>query len=214
AAAAGAAMGPSPTGPTGPNIKLNAPPDAPSGPGSGPAPGGSGGASPAPTNTSPTDNTQTKITFTTTQSGDTSPANTGGTGTATNNNTNQTTTSTTTTTNTSPHITPTGTITNVTETEAATHQIGSFSLPEHSSITNPGPSTNYVSGSAILVTATVPGGLPPTLTDVAFLSSLLTISPDGTVGFDRSNFAFLGAGQSLTYAIAFDVQSGSDTIHL
>src|SRR5262249_29594092 len=35
-----------------------------------------------------------------------------------------------------------------------------------------------------------------------------------TVGFDRSNFAFLGAGQSLTYAIAFDVQSGSDTIHL
>src|SRR5262249_53171168 len=35
-----------------------------------------------------------------------------------------------------------------------------------------------------------------------------------TSGLDGSNFPFLGAGQSLTYAIAFDVQSGSDTIHL
>src|SRR5262249_20204163 len=131
----------------------------------------------------------------------------------------------TTTTNTSPHITATGTVTNVTEIEAATHQIGSFSLLEHVSITNPGPSTNYVSGSATLVSAIFPGGLPSTLTNPAFLSSLLTIAPDGTIGFDRSNFAFLRTGQSLTYAIVgagqsrpyarvCDVQSGSDTLHL
>src|SRR5262249_6821668 len=113
-----------------------------------------------------------------------------------------------------PHITATGTDTNATQIEAAKHQNGSFSLLEHVSITNPGPSTNYVSGSATLVSAIFPGGLPSTLTNPAFLSSLLTIAPDGTIGFDRSNFAFLGAGQSLTYAIAFDVQSGSDTIHL
>src|SRR5262245_42629125 len=220
AAATAASMGTAPTGPTGPTQFLNDP-NSPSGtktgdtgPGSGPASGGSSGANTAPTNTSPTDNSPTKITLTPTTAPDTTPANTGGTGTTpTNNNTNQP-TSTTTSANTSQHITPTGTVTNVTDAEAATHQIGSFSLLEHVSITNPGPSANYVSGSATLVSATVPGGLPSTLTSPAFLSSLLTIAPDGTVGYDRSNFAFLGAGQSLTYAIAFDVQSGSDTIHL
>jgi VCBS repeat-containing protein len=43
---------------------------------------------------------------------------------------------------------------------------------------------------------------------------LLTIGADGTVSYDRSNFAFLGAGQSLSYNIAFDVKSGPDTVHL
>jgi len=60
----------------------------------------------------------------------------------------------------------------------------------------------------------VPAGLPSTLTDPAFLSGLLAIGPDGTVSYDRSNFAFLGAGQSLSYTIAFDVKSGPDTVHL
>jgi VCBS repeat-containing protein len=214
AAATAQSMG---TAPTGPNQFLNDP-NSPTGPTGtagdhGPAPGGSPGGNTAPTNTSPVDNHPTTVPLTPTTAPTTTPTNPGGPG-----NTpptpNTTPPVTTPTTNTSPHITPTGTVTDVTESEAATHQIGSFSLLDHVSIANPGGSTSYVSGSAIAVTATVPGGLPSTLTNPAFLSSLLTIAPDGTVGYDRGNFAFLGAGQSLTYAIAFDVKSGSDTLHL
>jgi hypothetical protein len=146
--------------------------------------------------------------------GNTPPINTGGPNTPTAPNTPLPVVTPTTTTNTSPHVTPTGAVTDVIESEAATHQIGSFSLIEHVSIANAGTPTGYVGGSATLVSATVPGGLPSTLANPAFLSSLLSIAPDGTVGYDRANFAFLGAGQSLTYAITFDVQSGSDTLHL
>jgi T1SS-143 domain-containing protein len=73
AAATAAGMG---TGPTGPNLNLNATPDIPSGPGNAPAPGGSSGPSSAPTNTSPIDNHPTTTTSTTTPV-DTPPANTG-----------------------------------------------------------------------------------------------------------------------------------------
>jgi VCBS repeat-containing protein len=83
------------------------------------------------------------------------------------------------------------------------------------SITDPDDTpTGYVTGSATLVSATVPGGLPSSLTNQTFLSSLLTIGADGTVSYDRSNFAFLAAGQSLSYTIGFDVKSGPDTVHL
>jgi VCBS repeat-containing protein len=215
AAATAAGMG---TATNAPNQFLNDP-NSPTGPKAGdpggPAPGGSPGANPAPTNPSPTDHAPTTVPLTPTTAPDTTPANTGGPTTTPPNPNTTPPTVTPSTPSTSPqHITPTGTVTNVTETEAAIHQIGSFSLLEHVSIANPGGSTNYVSGSATLISATLPGGFPSTLTNPAFLSSLLTIAPDGTVGFDRSNFAFLGAGQSLTYAIAFDVQSGSDTLHL
>ena len=69
-------------------------------------------------------------------------------------------------------------------------------------------------GSATLVSATLPAGLPATLTDPTFLMSLLTIGSDGTVHYDKSKFAFLAAGQSLSYTIALDVKSGPDTVHL
>jgi VCBS repeat-containing protein len=82
------------------------------------------------------------------------------------------------------------------------------------SVTNPGSPTAYVGGSAALVSATASAGVPPTFINAAFLSSLVSIAPDGTVHYDNSKFSFLAAGQSLSYTINFDVQSGSDTLHL
>jgi VCBS repeat-containing protein len=243
AAATAASMGTAPTGPNqylnDPNSP-SGPKAGDTGPSNSPAPGGSGGASPAPTNTSP-DNTPTKITFTTTTTVDTPPANTGGptntppantggpvtppanTGPAnTPNNTNQSNTPDNTNQNNTPpaanpppNVKPTATATGATDTEAATPQPGSFSINALVSITDPDDTpTGYVGGSATLVSATVPAGLPSTLTDPAFLSSLLAVGSDGTVHYDRGNFAFLAAGQSLTYTIAFDVKSGPDTVHL
>jgi VCBS repeat-containing protein len=112
------------------------------------------------------------------------------------------------------HVTPTATVTNVIDTETASVRGASFNLGAHVSVSNAGTPTNFVSGSATLVSAAVPGGLPSTLMDAAFLSSLLIIDPDGTVRYDSSKFGFLADGQSLSYTIAFDVKSGTDTLHL
>jgi VCBS repeat-containing protein len=215
AAATAASMGQGPTGPTqSPDQNPSANPDHPSGPSNSPAPGGSGGPSSAPTNNSPTDNSPTKITFTTTTTPDTTPANTGG-PINTPNNAPLPVNPTLTTNQPLPNVKPTAVATDATDTETATHQAGSFSINAHVSIADPDDTpTGYVSGSATLVSATVPGGLPSTLTDPGFLSSLLSIGPDGTVSYDRGNFAFLAAGQSLSYTIAFDVKSGPDTVHL
>jgi FecR protein len=106
-----------------------------------------------------------------------------------------------------PHITPTGTTTDVTDTQTASAQSG-FSIMAHVSVANPGSPTAYVSGSAQLASATYPGGLPGALISPAFLSSLLSIDPDGIVRYDATKFNFLAAGQSLSYTIAFDVASG------
>jgi VCBS repeat-containing protein len=221
AAATAAGMGTAPTGPAqGPNLP-NANPDTPSGPKAGdtgpsgsPASGGSSGPSSAPTNTSPTDNTQKTVPLTTTPPGETPPANTGGPANGQNNTPLAVNTPLTTNT-THPNVKPIAAATDAADTETATPQAGSFSINALVSITDPDDTpTGYVSGSATLVSANVPAGLPSTLADPAFLAGLLAIGPDGTVSYDRSNFAFLAAGQSLTYTIAFDVKSGPDTVHL
>src|SRR5262249_43156777 len=109
---------------------------------------------------------------------------------------------------------PTATVTNVSEIETAAAQSGSFNLFTLVSVANAGSPTGYVGGSAMLVSASVPGGLPAALTSANFLSSLVTIDADGTVHYDLSKFNFLAAGQSLSYSINFDVKSGTDTLHL
>src|SRR5262249_1987724 len=81
-------------------------------------------------------------------------------------------------------------------------------------IVNAATGTGYINGSAQLLSATSPGGRPAALTNAAFLSGLLTIDQDGTVHYDPSKFSFLAAGQSLSYKIAFNVASGTDTVHL
>jgi VCBS repeat-containing protein len=117
-------------------------------------------------------------------------------------------------TQTQTHVTPTGSVTDISYTETASAQLASFNIFEHVSIANAGSPTFFVSGSAQLLSTTYAGGLPATLSTPAFLSSLLSVSPDGTVGYDTSKFSFLAAGQSLSYTIAFDIQSGTDTLHL
>jgi VCBS repeat-containing protein len=111
-------------------------------------------------------------------------------------------------------VTPTAAVTNVTDTETASIRSASFNIGAQVSVANAGTPTGYVSDSAALVSASVPSGLPSSLTDPAFLRTLLTIDPDGTVRYDSSKFGFLADGQSLSYTIAFDVKSGTDTLHL
>jgi VCBS repeat-containing protein len=112
------------------------------------------------------------------------------------------------------HVPPTATVTNVFDTETPGVRGASFKLSEHVSVSNAGTPTGFVIGNAMLSSASVPSGLPSTLMDAAFLRSLLIIEPDGTVRYDSSKFGFLADGQSLSYTIAFDVKSGTDTLHL
>jgi VCBS repeat-containing protein len=98
--------------------------------------------------------------------------------------------------------------------ETASAQFASFNIFERVSIANAGSPSFFVIGSAQLLSATYVGALPAELTNGAFLRSLLTIDADGTVHYDTSKFNFLAGGQWLSYTIAFDVQSGTDTLHL
>ncbi len=154
--------------------------------------GGSSGAADKPADK------PTTITFTPTTTTDTAP--TGQTNATTNTGTTTTTTGTavTQTTDNTPHVTPTGTVTNVSDTETASSQIGSFNTMSQVSVANPGSPTAYVSGSGALVSATASAGVPPAFINAAFLSSLVSIGPDGTVHYDNSKFSFLAAGQSLS----------------
>jgi VCBS repeat-containing protein len=108
----------------------------------------------------------------------------------------------------------TGSVTDVAKTEAPGAQFESFNIFERVSIADAGSSTGFVDGSAVLVSATYTSGLPSTFTNAAFLSSLLTVDAAGTVSYDLGKFNFLSAGHWLSYTIAFDVQSGTDTLHL
>jgi hypothetical protein len=217
AAAANNAIGPTgaaPTGPAqGPNVNQGqndqSSQSSTSSQSSGPSSGGSSGPADNPADkqvTVPLTPTNTP----TNNLGPTTPTNTPTTGPTT----PTTTPVVTPTTDTTPHVTPTGSATNVIDTETASSQIGSFNLMSQASVTNPGSPTAYVGGSAALVSATASAGVPPTFINAAFLSSLVSIAPDGTVHYDNSKFSFLAAGQSLSYTINFDVQSGSDTLHL
>jgi len=178
---------------------------------SGPALGGSSGPDPAPDNKSPIQN-PTTVPLSPSQPVNTpsvnpAPVNTPPPPTNTLPVTTPTDTS-------APHVTPTATVSNVFDTETAGVRPTSFNIGPYVSVANAGTPTGYVSGSATLVSATLPSGLPSTLTDPAFLSSLLIIDPDGTVRYDSSKFGFLADGQSLSYVIAFDLRSGTDTLHL
>jgi VCBS repeat-containing protein len=171
---------------------------------------GSGGSSGSSAPTTPDKVTVPLTTTTTTTTDQTAASQTNTTGTTT------TTTGTvvTQTTDNTPHVTPAGTVTNVSDTETASSQLGSFNIMSQVSVANPGSPTAYAGGSAALVSATASGGVPPAFINAPFLSSLVSIAPDGTVHYDNSKFSFLAAGQSLSYTINFDVQSGSDTLHL
>src|SRR5262245_8522885 len=169
--------------------------------------GGSSGTSAPLTSDKPV-----TVQLTTTTTTDTTQ--TGQTNTATNTGTTTTTSVVTQTTDNTPHVTPTGSVTNVSDSETASSQIGSFNLMSQVSVANPGSPTAYVNGSAALVSATASAGVPPAFINASFLSSLVSVGPDGTVHYDNSTFSFLAAGQSLSYTINFDVQSGSDTLHL
>jgi VCBS repeat-containing protein len=175
----------------------------------GPSPGGSSGPA-APNNQPPADTKPTTVPLTPT-SGDPQPPPATPAQTPVPTNTLPVTT---TPTQTQTHVTPTGSVTDISYTEAASAQFASFNIFERVSIANAGSPTFFVVGSAQLLSATYVGGLPGALTTPAFLSSLLSVGPDGTVGYDTSKFSFLSAGQSLSYSIAFDVQSGTDTLHL
>jgi VCBS repeat-containing protein len=210
-----------PTGPQGPTQTLNQGPtqgqnqsdqSSQSSSSTGSQSSGSGGSSGSSAPTTPD-----KVTVPLTTTTNTTNTDTTGTGQTNGPNTSAPTTNanpvvTPTTDNT--HITPTGIVTNVSDTETASSQIGSFNLMSQVSVSNPGSPTAYAGGSAALVSATASGGVPPALLNSTFLSSLVSIAPDGTVHYDNSKFGFLAAGQSLSYTINFDVPSGTDTLHL
>jgi VCBS repeat-containing protein len=210
-----------PTGPQGPTQDLNQGPtqgqnqsdqSSQSSSSTGSQSSGSGGSSGSSAPTTPD-----KVTVPLTTTTNTTSTGTTGTGQTNGPNTSAPTTNTNpvvTPTTDNTHITPTGTVTNVSDTETASSQIGSFNLMSQVSVANPGSPTAYVGGSAALVSATASAGVPPTFINAAFLSSLVSIAPDGTVHYDNSKFSFLAAGQSLSYTVNFDVQSGTDTLHL
>ncbi len=67
----------------------------------------------------------------------------------------------------------------------------------------------YVPGSASLQSVSGPAFVPPGVT----LSSLISIDPaTGSVSYDASDFAFLGATDAVVYTIAFASRSGPDTV--
>ena len=193
-----------------PDQNAHQPPNPSSNPSPGPAPGGSPGANPGPQNASPDDNHPTTVPLTSTPP----PSNTPPPNSSAPPTTSPTQNPVLTPITDSSHITPTATVANIAEIETATAQSGSFNIFALVSVANAGSPTGYVNGSATLVSASVPGGLPAALTNANFLGSLVTIDADGTVHYDLSKFNFLGAGQSLSYSIAFDVKSGTDTLHL
>ena len=179
----------------------------------GPSPGGSSGANPAD-NQPPADTKPTTVPLTPagpeTQPPPATPAQTP----VPTNTLPVTTPQTPTQTPTQTHITPTGSVADVAKTEAPGAQFESFNIFERVSIANAGSATGFVDGSAVLVSATYTSGLPSTFTNAAFLSSLLTVDAAGTVHYDLGKFNFLSAGHWLSYTIAFDVASGTDTLHL
>lgn len=67
----------------------------------------------------------------------------------------------------------------------------------------------YIPGSAVLQSLTGPATLPAGIN----LAGLVTIDPNsGVLHYDPAAFAFLGEGQSVTYVVAFDSQSGANII--
>jgi VCBS repeat-containing protein len=68
----------------------------------------------------------------------------------------------------------------------------------------------YVAGTARLVAAAGPPGTSNAV-DVATLIAIDAAT--GAVNYDPTSFAFLAEGASVSYTIAFDSQSGPDTVH-
>jgi VCBS repeat-containing protein len=212
------------TGPQGqnPNQNPNQPPnqnpahDGQPGqnPSPGPSPGGSPGANPVLDNQPPIDPKPTTVPLTPTPGGPQPPAASPAQTPVPTNTLPVTTPQTQPQTQTQTHVTPTGSVTDVVKTEASGAQLESFNIFNLVSIANAGSATGFVFGSAVLVSATYTGGLPSTFTNAPFLSSLLTVDAAGTVSYDLGKFNFLSAGHWLSYTIAFDVQSGTDTLHL
>src|SRR5260221_2373234 len=160
AAAANNAIGPTgaaPTGPAqGPNVNQGQN-DQSSQSSTRSQSSGSGGSSGSSAPTTPD-----KITVPLTQT--TAPTDTTTTGQTNSPTTNGPTTNTTTVVtpaaDNTPHVTPTGTVTNFSDTETASSQIGSFNIMSQVSVANPGSPTAYVNGSAALTSATASGGVP------------------------------------------------------
>lgn len=92
-----------------------------------------------------------------------------------------------------------------------------FKIADRVTITDPDATNSfhdvavpYVSGTATLISAIGPPGLPSTI----HLNQLVTIDPQtGAVSYDHNAFGFLKQGQQVIITIGFDSKSGPDTVH-
>jgi VCBS repeat-containing protein len=89
----------------------------------------------------------------------------------------------------------------------------SFNIADRTTVVDPDINdvrVPYVAGSAVLVDVVAP---PGTASNIVLTSLIVIDAATGAVSYDPRAFAFLAEGATLTYTIAFDSQSGPDTVH-